>query len=91
MSSSSVPSWASSQQDEALVTQHSRLLDNGCGMGCLPSLSHPCLLPLSVSWGHFPNKLLVLECLSQGQLLGEPNLRELQHHFTGGKTEVQRV
>lgn len=41
----------------------------------LPSLSH-CLSPTGVSWGHLPNKLLVLKSSRHGVLLGDPRPRQ---------------
>lgn len=36
------------------------------------------LSPTAVSWGHFPNKLLVIKSLRRGVLLGEPKPRQPQ-------------
>nr|KAF6427930.1 hypothetical protein HJG63_008398 [Rousettus aegyptiacus] len=39
----------------------------------LPHFPTPCLI--NVSWNHLPNKLLALESVSKGRILGEPHVR----------------
>lgn len=64
-------------QHHHAVAHHGNLLESTSYIDWRPSL--PCLFlhsPVSASWGSFPNRLLVLQFLSQGLLLGKPNTQQ---------------